>query len=307
MTALGAITVLGWVASNELGVMQPHEHLAARPPAPYDSDDDFILDDEYAMVAEVDEFLAAGGKTLVEATPRDYGRDLPALARIARRTGANIIACTGRHKDIYSGAGVATLTVDDLVEEFSSDVVVGVEGIRCGAIKVATSLDGATDGERKVLLAAAATSRALGVPITTHLESGRAGLEQARTLVDAGAPVERVVIGHIDMHLDRTDLDQILELGVSIQFDQIGHPTRHTDVERANLLARLLHDGLADRICLASDLGKRSYLRNTGGTPGLRHVQESFLPLLTERGVTSEQIEQITVRTPARVFAFASQ
>lgn len=307
MTSLGAITVLGCVPAEQLGVIQPHEHLAARPPAPYDSNDDLILDDEDAIVAEVEEFLSVGGTTLVEASPRDYGRNLGALVRIARRTGANIIASTGRHKDIYSAAGVAGLSVDDLVDEFTADVVDGVEGIRCGAIKVATSLDGATAAERKVLLAAAATSRATGVPITTHLESGRGGLEQARILVDAGAPVERVVIGHIDMHLGRTDLDQILELGVFIQFDQIGHPTRHTDAERADLLARLMHDGLANRICLASDLGKRSYLRNTGGTPGLRHVQESFLPLLAARGVTTDQIEEITIRTPARVFAFAAQ
>lgn len=301
---LGAMTVTGWVASSDLGVIQPHEHLICRPPAPYDDDAELVLDDIDAMVAEVGEFIAAGGTTLVEASPPGYGRDLPALVEIANRSGAKIIACTGRHKDIYCAPNVKRLSVDLLVEEFLIDVNVGRNGVRSGAIKVATSADGPTESELKVLTAAAIVNSATGVPITSHLEAGLAGVEQAQTLIRYGADPSKIVVGHIDRYLELSHIEAILDLGVRIQFDQIGHFKYDTDEARADLLSSLLSKGYSDRICLASDLGRRSYFHQLGGSPGLAAVQSTFLNLMRERGATSQQIDDMTIHTPAKVFSF---
>lgn len=300
----GAMTVTGWVPASDLGVVQPHEHLICRPPAPYDVDADLVLDDVDAMVAEVGEFLAAGGNTLVDASPPGYGRDLPGLVEIARRSGAQVIASTGRHKDIYCAPGVERLSVDQLIEEFLTDVSEGRDGVRCGAIKVATSLHGPTESEMKVLTAAAVVNSATGVPITTHLEAGRAGVEQAQTLILHGADPRRIVVGHIDRYLELSHIVEILDLGVNIQFDQIGHLKYDTDEARADLVASLLRQGYSDRICLASDLGRRSYFHQMGGSPGLAAVQSTFLNLLRTQGATPQQIDDMTVHTPGRVFSF---
>jgi phosphotriesterase-related protein len=69
------------------------------------------------------------------------------------------------------------------------------------------------------------------------------------------------------------------------------------------LIADLAERGVADRILLGGDTGRRSMLRAYGGGPGMDYVFARFKPRL-ERELGSDLSEQIFVTNPARAFAF---
>ena len=63
--------------------------------APYGNRQNTRFDDEDLAAWELTQFREAGGKTVVDQTMPDMGRDLPGLVRIALRTGVHIVAGCG--------------------------------------------------------------------------------------------------------------------------------------------------------------------------------------------------------------------
>ena len=117
-------TVLGSIRADEIGVTLPHEHLLidfevmfVEPTAPRDKArsrepvslanlgwvrqnfnanlDNLRLVDEQVAQDEIILFKDAGGRTVVDPTPRTLARDPLALARIARATGLNVVMGAG--------------------------------------------------------------------------------------------------------------------------------------------------------------------------------------------------------------------
>src|SRR5512136_3314599 len=94
-------TVCGDIASSDLGVCYPHEHVLCVPP-PDVTDRDLEMDSEAAAIQELTWFQQAGGRALVDMTPADYGRNAPGMKRVSEETGIHLIATTGLHKDKFS-------------------------------------------------------------------------------------------------------------------------------------------------------------------------------------------------------------
>lgn len=82
-----AVTVCGPLNVNKLGVTYVHEHLMVKPQLLDEYYIPYTLDDEAASTEETRSFSAAGGETLVEMTPINYGRNVKAYQRIAQATG----------------------------------------------------------------------------------------------------------------------------------------------------------------------------------------------------------------------------
>ncbi len=294
-------TVLGPVAAADLGLTLSHEHLLAHPVP--DDDPDLILDDPDAATAELRAFRAAGGGTLIEVTPAGYGRDLSGLAALSRSTGVRIVGATGLHKDQWSATFTARLDVDGLSEVFTRELRHGVDGVKPGVIKVGSSRERITDGERKVFVAAARTQRETGACITTHTEAGQLALEQLDLLLGAGADPERIVIGHLDRRLDIEYHAAVLRQGACVGYDQVGKPKYASDEDRAKALVGLVRKGYGWQLLISGDLGRRSYWRAFGGEPGLDYIPRTFLGMLCAAGLTPGQAEALVVANPARVFA----
>jgi predicted metal-dependent phosphotriesterase family hydrolase len=92
-------TVLGAIASDELGVTYCHDHLYFIPPEPYASQDgDLRLDSVDAAIRELKSFKEAGGNALVEMTTPEMGRDAKKMQSISLIAGVHIIAATGYNK-----------------------------------------------------------------------------------------------------------------------------------------------------------------------------------------------------------------
>jgi phosphotriesterase-related protein len=296
-------TVLGPVPGVDLGLTLSHEHLLCRPPGSAgDNDPDLVLDDQQAALTELAAFKAAGGSALIEVTPIDYGRDLEGLAALSRRSGVHIVAATGLHKDQFSASYTARLDEDQLADIFMRELQIGVNGVRPGVIKLGSSGDQITPGERKAFTAAALAQRATGAPITTHTEAGRLGLEQLDLLLGAGADPERIIIGHLDRLLDTGYHEAVLRTGAYVGYDQIGKPKYATDERRAEALAILAARGHGAKLLISGDLGRKSYWGAYGGKPGFDYIPKTFLSMLCAAGLSTGQAEALIVANPARAF-----
>ena len=297
MTEPTVRTVLGTVAGSSLGLTMCHEHLLGHPPWPEAREDpDLVLDDLDAATAELELYRAAGGDTVVEVTTIDYGRDLGGLAELSRRTGVRIVAATGLHKERVSATYTANVTVDELEERFVRELAGG----QVGLIKVGSSRDEITPGERKVFTAAAAAHRATGAPITTHTEAGNLALEQLDLLLSDGVDPERVCVGHLDRRLEIDYHLAVLRRGVYAGYDQVGKAKYGSDRSRALAVRSLVARGFGARLLVSSDLARRSYLASRGGEPGLAYVATAFLPLLYEVGVDEADARALLHDNPRR-------
>jgi phosphotriesterase-related protein len=298
-----AQTVLGPVPAEQLGLTLSHEHLLGRPLLD-DADPDLVLDDIAAAASELARFHEAGGGTVVEVTPVDYGRDLQGLAELSRQTGVHIIAATGHHKDRWSAPFTTHAEEDELVARFTGELREGVDGVRAGVIKVGGSRDRLTAGEQRAFRAAARAQLATGAPITTHTEHGQLALEQVDLLLACGAHPERVVIGHLDLEPDVEYHESVLRAGVYVGYDQVGKAKYGPDEARAAGLAELVRRGYSHRLLVSGDLARRSYWHAYSGEPGLDYIPRKFADLLVRAGLSAAQVEELLVANPARVFAW---
>ena len=302
-------TVRGDIAASELGITYPHEHILTAPPANVD-DPDFVMDSEDVAVEELQAFYTAGGRAIVEMSPRDYGRNPAGLRRVSERSGVHIICTSGWHKEKFCRPWVVDRDVDDLAAEIVRDIEEGIDGtgVRAGLIKAGSSLDRITPVEEKVFRAAARAHRATGALISTHTEAGTMGLEQVALLQSEGVSPDRILIGHVDRKLDPDYHHALAATGATLGYDQLSKEKYYPDAARITLISELIAAGYGAQITLAGDLARRSYWPSYGrwGGPGLTYILWRFVPWLQSEGVTLDAIDQILTKTPARLLQLSA-
>lgn len=296
------MTVLGPLRPDELGICLHHEHILCDPAAVTADEPDFRLDDIDRACEELESFVTTGGRAIVDASPRDYGRNLNGLRTIAQRVPVHIIGVTGRHKHMHASRMVNALDVASLTAEYISELKdgTGPDAIRPGVIKLGTSLDEMTAVEEAATRAAARAHRVTGVPITTHLEVGTHGHRQLDVLEAENADPSRVILGHLDRSLDRQYLEALLNRGAFCSFDQIGKPAYGPDSARITMLLELVEAGYEDQLLISQDVARRSAMLAYGGAPGLVHLLERFMIDLLEGGAEPGLVIKLLVDNPAR-------
>lgn len=299
-------TLRGPVSTAELGWTYVHEHVLTRPPAWRVAEDpDYVLDDPERSLAELERFREAGGRTLVDATARDYGRDAHALLQIAHRTPVNIVCVTGWNRGDY-GEEAARASDDELVAIMLGDLRDGTDGTeaRAGVAKLGTSDGEILPVEERIARAVGRVQRETGCPVLTHTTRGTMAPEQLDLLEAVGADLTKVVLSHMDQHLDFGLLRELCERGASVLFDGVSKLKYATDEARIEMLRRLLEAGYVERVMVSGDMGRRSYLRAYGGAPGFEHILGTFIPRLLAEGFDDPLIEQVFVHSPARWLSF---
>jgi phosphotriesterase-related protein len=302
----------GPIETDDLGFTLMHEHVAVASPVmrlQYPGWFDREAELEHA-VAKLVEAREAGVRTIVDLTPIDLGRDAAYIRDAAERSGMQIIVATGFYYQNPFPGGSGPGRQEDLRDLLVRDISDGIgdTGVRANVIKCATEPEMHEVNER-ILRAAAQAARATGVPICTHTyPANRTGLDQARVFEDEGVDLGRVVIGHSDDAEDIEYLDEIIQSGAYCGMDRIGLQRPRTSEQRADMIAALVERGYADRITLSHD--SCAFI---GGIPRalreerlpewrLTHIIEDVLPMLRERGVSDDDIEQMTIRNPRRIF-----
>jgi phosphotriesterase-related protein len=317
-------TVLGRIKPEELGLTLPHEHVICdstlcrsfrerdeKPPwGTY-----MWFDDVETMQVELRKFREDGGHAIVDVTCHGWGRDPTGLKHLSEMSGIHLIACTGFYVEDCMPSWVETRTVDELAKWIIREIEVGcnarmsseVTPIKAGVIKTSVSRPNFSHNELKGIKAVAKANLQTGMPITSHnsgsiryeLEGGNIGLEMLGILEEEGIDPEAVIVGHTDENVDIRNLIVLAKRGAWIQFDTIGKEHYILDETRADLAVALKERGFLDHLLLSQDRNRKPMLRKYGG-PGYSDIINRFVPLLLEKGLTSEDIFQVTVRNPSK-------
>jgi len=314
-------TVTGETSSQALGRTLMHEHLTVGFPGweSHTSARAPSLEDKVAIcIDRIQELQALGFTSLIDPCPSDLGRDAELFAKVAQRTGFQIICATGLYKEEAGGVPYWRFRssfgsqVEAMAELFVHELVEGIggTGVRAGLIKVASGEGRITDYERTILEAAARASLETGAPITTHTDSGTMGDEQQRILTGHGVPAHQIVIGHSCGTDDHGYHMRIARGGSYLGFDRFGLDAIYPDERRVAGLTALIRAGAGDRVVVSHDSvwcwGGAPFppevMANMGSAFDPTHFSRKIVPMLREAGVGDEEIDRLLTENPRRFF-----
>ncbi len=322
MTTTPLNTVTGAIAPDQLGKTLMHEHLLiGYPGSEVDTVNPGPVGEERIArcVDRIEEMKGLGFTSLLDPCPSDLGRDVELMAKVAQKTGFQIVCATGLYKEAEGGAPYWHFrsqfgsTVDAMAEIFVKEITEGIggSGVRAGIIKVGTGPGRMTDYERGVFEAAAKASAETGAPITTHTDGGTVGDVQQEILTRNGVPAHRIVIGHSCGTSDSDYHMKIARGGSYLGFDRFGLEVLQPDAKRVAALHRLIERGAGDRIVVSHDSVwcwrgrpfppevEKSIMQYSSPT----HFSRRIVPKLKDLGVTDAQIDALWIDNPRRFFA----
>ena len=285
-----------------------------------------LLGDIPAAIDEMRLLREWGGGAVVDVSTPGIGRDPVGLARVSRSSGVHIIMATGFYVAHTHPSHILNKTEEQLADIMRSEILSGVQltteghddwlerreetSIKAGIIKVGCTWP-LEDREKRVLAAAVQIQRECGVAITTH--TGRdqeSPLEVAKFLVDAGADMSRVVLGHVGLRVqDMRILWELADLGCYLQFDLFGTESSFyastpfdmpSDAQRLDRIVKLLEGDTASRLLISQDICTKHRTSKYGGH-GYYHILENVVPFMRKKGISDEVIKQIIVENPARL------
>lgn len=305
-----ARTILGDIDTGDMGYTMPHEHILTHPQGHGSKNEvDHLLDQQDKAVRMLQEYKAIGGGTIIEATPKTWGRNSEGMLQAAEETGVHVIACTGYICQEHGmEPNITERGIDDIAQEMVDDIETGMDGTsaKAGWIKVGTAYMHVTPGEDMVIRAAVQAAKATGAPISTHTTGGTMGIEQTEIAASEGFDLTRMTIAHVDRNPDLWYHRKMLESGANLIYDGPGKAKYYPDSIRIDLLRQLVKDGFEDQLMLCNDMGRRSHHTVYGFGPGWQWIKERFLPRLLEEGFTEEQVHKFMYDNPARAFGFAT-
>jgi phosphotriesterase-related protein len=297
---MDVMTVLGPVPAEDLGTTLPHEHVFLDLVREYRGDG--LLNDPVLAVAELQEYAAAGGRTLVDCTSGGLGRDPRALVDVARQTGLNIVMGCGWYRDPYLPDELDRLSVDALAELVVQDIEEGVDGtgVRAGVIgEVGADRAWISAREERSFRAAARAHHRTGLTISTHAARWPVGLPQLDLLAEEKVDPHRVVVGHCDMVPDPGYHLALARRGAWVEFDTVHGESEYDVRSRVAWIRNLADHGHLDQVLLSQDVCLRSDLRATGG-PGYAYVVTRFAEVLRDAGFGEDHLHLLLVDNPRR-------
>jgi phosphotriesterase-related protein len=251
-------TVQGPIEADQLGVTLVHEHLRFRDEAvaaewPGRYDEQLELD---AALLAVNDAKQRGVRTIVDPTAMFGGRDVRFMARVAERTGVQVIACTGIYSYDYLPHYFANRDIDVMADHFVEDIEIGVQGtdIRAAFLKCAADAAGVTDNVEKIHRAVARASVQTGAPIMAHsMPAVGTGPRQIEIFAEEGVDMAKVQIAHCGDSDDIEYIQGLIEQGVYVGLDRYGLEMYLPIDKRNAIVAELLRRGQAERLMISQD------------------------------------------------------
>ena len=306
-------SVLGPLDTASLGFTLMHEHIISTS-AGVSRDYPELLGARLMerVVGDLKRAKEGGVDTIVDATTIDLGRDVDLLAEASRRSGVNIIACTGWWLDIPRC--LAGISADRLAQVFTREIEQGISktDIRAGILKSASDMAGVTPEAAVILQAVARAHRRTGVPIMLHSYSpGQIGRQQLAVLKEEGVDLHRVKMDHSNDTTDEEYLGWLLAQGCYLGLDR--YPGRNTSpLARTRTMKALLDAGYAGRLCLshdrtiapviAADQEATAAARLKLNPYGYLYIKEVVFPQLREMGVDEAIVNSLCVDGPRNFF-----
>lgn len=265
------------------------------------------------LAAQLAEFRAAGGGTVVDSTGMFHGRDLLLYEALSRFTGVHIVASTGMGPEELLGGYFLTpqtnpptpWPAEKFADLFSKEISEGMAVPRierrghAALIMTCVTRAGATATDVSLLQGSARAARATGVPLS--LRYGHDAIAELLVVLAEGLAADRVVVGGLDRQSGSASADdvahQVTSQGAFVAVDSIGQNGPDHDRSRAALVSSLIAAGHGDRILLSSNsVGVAK--GQPEGVVLLSHVLRHFVPLLRGEGLEESVIRQLLVDNP---------
>jgi len=276
------------------------------------------LDSEALAISELQRFVTAGGRTVVDPTNNGLGRDPAPLVRIAEATDTHIIMGAGYYLGGTHPEDMADRSVDELTAEIVRDIQEGVDDtdVRAGLIGEIGCTYPWLPNEQKSLRAAVAAQIETGAPLMVHPgRDPKSPEEIAQIVADEGGDLSRTAICHIDRTCtDRAWLADMAATGVYLEYDLFGNESSWyppnpdvdmpSDAERMDVVLWHFEQGLEKQILLSHDIATKHRLHTYGGL-GYDHLVTNVMPRLRQRGLSEEDVDVLVVDNPARFLTFS--
>lgn len=299
------MTVTGEIEASELGFTLPHEHVmvdfgGAKTAGPHRYNRDEVV---AKMKPYVEEVAADGVKALVECSPMYLARDPRVLKRLSEETGMIFLTNTGQYKEPFLPEETFRISAEELARQWIAEWENGIEdtGVRPGFIKTAVHEEPLAEVQRKVMTAAAITSRESGLTIGTHTVKGIPALGIVALLEEQQVDPAKWIFIHAHQEDDFDLIRMVARAGSWIELDGIGGSP---DAAILSPLLKLLDEGFERQVLLSHDAGWYTVGEPDGGTPRpYTYLTRTFIPLMRRYGIDEETIRLLTVENPARAFA----
>jgi phosphotriesterase-related protein len=246
-------SVLGPLDTKNLGFTLMHEHVMSQGFVARNYPELFEEGFMDRIIDGIAEARKEGVDTIVDATTFDLGRDVSALADIARRTNVNIIACTGWWMNLPEH--IAGTSPDLYADLFVREIQEGIAGtgIKAGILKSAADTGGVTETGEIMLRAVARAHRRTLVPIMLHSNAPeQVARQQLAILKEEGVDLNRVAVDHANDTTDMEYLTWLLDQGCYLGMDRypgLGLSSR----ARTETLKSLIDAGWIDRLLPSHD------------------------------------------------------
>jgi phosphotriesterase-related protein len=258
--------------------------------------DNLVLDSAGPAVEELRLLASAADHALVvDVTPVNVGRDVAALAGVARAAGVDIVYGCGRYIAESRPGDAEDMPAEAYRDEILADLDAGAAVI--GEIGTGDPFHAV---EVASLRGAAMAQAQTGAALYVHLHPwARRGHEALDVVEEAGGDVSRVVLCHLDPQIP-SGLDYHRELmarGATIAFDiwgdedQYGAVSMPSDDERVVATAALVADGFGDRLVHSHDVCTKTQLRAFGGA-GYDHLPRVVAPRLRAAGLDEAEVRR---------------
>lgn len=263
---------------------------------------DCQLDCFQETLKEFQKLYELGVRRIVDVTADGMGRNVAYVNEIAKESGISIVHSTGFYKEPFLPERVYGQTVQEMADWMIDEIRNGIDGgSKPGMIgEIGTSKNTMTPTEKKVFDASVIAARETGLPIYTHTTLGTYAIEQAAYFAETGLPMDRIVLGHLDLSGNLDYIRKVLDSGICIGFDTVGKNNYFPDAKRVEFLLALEAEGRLDQIVLSEDLTRKSHLKFKGGI-GYSYIFETFIPMLLSAGFKQESLDKMLIHNPARI------
>ena len=281
--------------------------------------DNLSLDDADLAASELGEFLAAGGRTVVDVTSVGMSRDPLGLRAISRATGTQIVMGAGVYCEVSHPDWVAETSTADLTRMIEREVTEGVDGVRAGIIgeigvngqdRHGRYVGEITPEEDRSLRAACRASRSTGAALLVHLPNRASALAPVMALIEEEeVSADRVVLGHMSSVPDFEKHLEALERGYWIAYDDFGMELENPwfadvgDARRIDWVLDVFERGHGGRLLISHDVWCKVMLTRFGGN-GYAHILKTIVPQLRSRGFEDRDVQTLLVDNPAEILTF---
>jgi len=307
------MTVLGPIATDEMGITLEHEHaivdftgaeMVKQPQYSVKQGLDTLL----PYFAQLDDY---GVRTFIECTPNYIGRDVLLLKKLSKATGLHIITNTG----YYAAANkkfipkhAYTQTPSQLAEKWIAEWVNGIEdsGVKPGFIKLGVAKGPLDDLEQKLVHAGAKTHLATGLKVAIHTGGVAAASDEIDIMEENEVDPAALIIVH-SQNISPEDQVKLAKRGAWISLDGVKESTESIynytqmliNLKNSKLLGQTLISQDAYWQVRKNDENKIHFTHH--GSP-YSAIFKGLIPSLKNAGFTQKDIDQLLIINPAEAF-----